>query len=132
MAIGDFNATLSSNEKTGGLSGGKRYLHFGNFVDLVNLHDLGFRGHPFTWHRGNLFERLDYKFTENLKEWNKTTYGYTTTRKRNLIHKLSTVQGKKDLLGANHLAPVEMEIRRELENVLHHEELLWKQKAQCD
>ncbi|KAH1038646.1 hypothetical protein J1N35_040389 [Gossypium stocksii] len=59
MVIGDFNAILSSNEKTGGLSIGKRCPQFGNFVDLANLHNLGFKGPPFTWHKGNLFERLD-------------------------------------------------------------------------
>ncbi|KAA3479433.1 Retrovirus-related Pol polyprotein LINE-1 [Gossypium australe] len=193
MVIGDFNVILSSNEKIGGLLAGKRCPHFGNFVDLANLHDLGFRGPPFTWHRGNLFERLDHalgnevwvnyfpnsltthlpriksdhrpllfslnlsfalprgrplvrkqwdfqgnmsvsldKFIGDLKEWNKTIYDHITTRKRNLIHKLSTVQKKMCLLGANHLASVEIEIRHELENVLHHEELLWKQKARCD
>ncbi|KAK5793330.1 hypothetical protein PVK06_034473 [Gossypium arboreum] len=72
------------------------------------------------------------KITRNLKDWNKNTYGHITTRKRNLIHKLLTIQKKMDLLDTNHLAPIEMEIRHELENVLHHEELLWKQKARCD
>ncbi|KAH1031095.1 hypothetical protein J1N35_043269 [Gossypium stocksii] len=28
-------------------------------MDNTHLHDLGFQGPPFTWHRGNLSERLD-------------------------------------------------------------------------
>ncbi|KAH1075440.1 hypothetical protein J1N35_027768 [Gossypium stocksii] len=176
--------------------------------DLADLHDLGFRGPPFTWHKGNMFERLDRalgnkawinyfpislitylpkiksdhrplllnlnpvfalprgilfqfsaswvehpdffnfmkdqwefqgnmetslnKITENLKDWNKNIYGHITYRKRNLIHKLSTTQKQIDLLGANHLALIEIEIRHELENVLHYEELLWRQKARCN
>ncbi|KAK5840181.1 hypothetical protein PVK06_009066 [Gossypium arboreum] len=60
MVIGYFNAILSSDEKKGGLSNGKRCPHFGNFVDLSNLHDLGFKGPPFTCYRGHLFERLDH------------------------------------------------------------------------
>ncbi|KAA3484932.1 Retrovirus-related Pol polyprotein LINE-1 [Gossypium australe] len=42
MAIRDFNAILLSSDKKGG-----------------QLQDLGFRGLPYSWHRGNLFERLD-------------------------------------------------------------------------
>ncbi|KAH1081118.1 hypothetical protein J1N35_020879 [Gossypium stocksii] len=38
---------------------GKRYPHFGNFVDSTDLHDLGSKEPPFTWHRGSLFEHLD-------------------------------------------------------------------------
>lgn len=59
MSIGDFNVILSPNEKYGGLSLGKRCSHFGDFMEDMDLHDLGFKGSPFTWHRGNLFERLD-------------------------------------------------------------------------
>lgn len=59
MVIGDFNAILSSDEKNGGLSIGKRCPYFCDFVDSSNLHDLDFRGPPFTWHKGHLFERLD-------------------------------------------------------------------------
>ncbi|KAK5810944.1 hypothetical protein PVK06_026261 [Gossypium arboreum] len=43
MAIGDFNTIPSPNEKTCGLSDGRRCPYFGDFVDLANLHDLGFR-----------------------------------------------------------------------------------------
>lgn len=38
------------------MSRGKRCPQFGDFVDMAELHDLGFRGLPFTWHRGWLFE----------------------------------------------------------------------------
>ncbi|KAL1160928.1 hypothetical protein V6Z11_A07G098000 [Gossypium hirsutum] len=59
MAICDSNAILSSSEKSGGLSKGKRCPHFGDFVDFSELHDLGFSRPLFTWHRGFLFEKLD-------------------------------------------------------------------------
>lgn len=59
MAIEDFNAIFSTNEKTSGLSPGKRCPHFWEFMDSVDLIDLGFKGPLFTWHQGNLFERLD-------------------------------------------------------------------------
>lgn len=59
VIIGDFIVILFSNEKIGGLSHGKRCPYFGEFVETTDLYDLGFRGPPYTWHRGNLFERLD-------------------------------------------------------------------------
>lgn len=62
VIIGDVNAILASNEKVRGTSLGKRCPHFGDFIDSTDLHHLGFRGSPFTWHRGNLFERLDRAF----------------------------------------------------------------------
>lgn len=62
--------------------------------------------------------------TVDLKEWNKFIYGHITTRKRNLLHKLSTVQKQMDISGTNLLVPREMELMEELEDVLHHEEIL--------
>lgn len=59
MAIRYFNTILSTNEKMGGFSPGRRCSQFGNFVDMAKLHDLGFKGPSFTWHKGRLFERLD-------------------------------------------------------------------------
>ncbi|KAG8498382.1 hypothetical protein CXB51_007058 [Gossypium anomalum] len=59
MAIGDFNAILSVEEKKGGQVAGQTCSFFGEFVDRTKVYDLGFKGSPFTWHRGALFERLD-------------------------------------------------------------------------
>ncbi|XP_016675190.1 uncharacterized protein [Gossypium hirsutum] len=59
MAIGDFNAILSPNDKKGGHIRGHRCQFFGAVMDKANLHDLGFQGLPFRWHRGMLSERLD-------------------------------------------------------------------------
>lgn len=46
--IDDFNVILSSIENIGGLKPGKRCPHFSEFVDLVNLYDMGYMGSPFT------------------------------------------------------------------------------------
>ncbi|KAH1057929.1 hypothetical protein J1N35_035994 [Gossypium stocksii] len=167
---------LPESQKRKGNKGpfiGKEVPLFCDFVDSTKLHDLGFRGPAFTWHQGNLFERLDralgneawlknfpnrlithllniksdYKpiflnlklqltlsrgrpfqflvgwtkhldfgkfvndrwdvrgsmseslalFTNDLKDWNKFVYGHITTHKRNLIHKLSTIQKKMEI-----------------------------------
>ncbi|KAL1095414.1 hypothetical protein V6Z11_D06G154900 [Gossypium hirsutum] len=47
VAIGDFNAIISSSEKKGRVRG-KRCLFFGSFMDSAHLHDLGFKGAQFT------------------------------------------------------------------------------------
>ncbi|KAK5802899.1 hypothetical protein PVK06_030528 [Gossypium arboreum] len=208
IVIGDFNAILSSSEMFSGRTKGRRCLQFGNFVEEAELHDLGFRGSPFTWHRGALSERLDRvlgngawickfpnslvthlpkiksdhrplllnqnlevflprgrlfrflagwiehpafddfindkwdftrdmadslsKLTLNLKEWNKQVYGHITSKKRHLVHKIANVQSKMDVSGSNQFAQEDLSLRQELENVPHHEELLWKQKARYD
>lgn len=59
LSIGDSNIILSTNEKRGGNAKGKRCSYFGDFMDLTNLHDLGFRESFYTWHRRDVFERLD-------------------------------------------------------------------------
>ncbi|TYH06512.1 hypothetical protein ES288_A08G160800v1 [Gossypium darwinii] len=59
MAIGDFNAILSEEDKNCGNVLGKRCPYFGELVESKNLQDLGFQGPSFTWQRGGVFEKLD-------------------------------------------------------------------------
>ncbi|KAA3484931.1 Retrovirus-related Pol polyprotein LINE-1 [Gossypium australe] len=59
-------------------------------------------------------------------------YGHITARKKNLIHKLAGLQKAMNFSGFNRLAKCELEVREELENVLYHEEMLWKQKSRSD
>ncbi|KAH1090331.1 hypothetical protein J1N35_017588 [Gossypium stocksii] len=208
MVISDFNAILSSSEKFGGVSKGKRCPFFGDFVDSSKLHDLSFSGPPFTWHRGTLFERLDRalgneawirnflncmvyhlpkvksdhrplllvlnssfnppwerpfrflagwvehpnfdkflkknweysgsisnsldKLTFHFKKWNRTVYGNINTRKRDLIKRIASLQERIDYDTSNSFNHEDSCLLQELENVLNHEELLWKQKAMCD
>lgn len=48
MAIRDFNAILSLNDKSEGRYRGKRCLSFGEFLKSNELYDLGFSGPLFT------------------------------------------------------------------------------------
>ncbi|KAA3460126.1 reverse transcriptase [Gossypium australe] len=93
-----------------------------NFKDLVSNR----------WrYSGNMAETLS-NFTSYAKEWNRSTYGYIGTRKKQLLKSLGTIQKALDQSNSRRLANLEMEVRDELESVLNHEELLWRQKARCD
>ncbi|KAH1064452.1 hypothetical protein J1N35_029439 [Gossypium stocksii] len=59
LAIGDFMPFSLQMIKKGGYIKGRRCQSFGKFMDKAQLHDLRFQGPPFTWHHGNLSERLD-------------------------------------------------------------------------
>ncbi|KAG8479287.1 hypothetical protein CXB51_029072 [Gossypium anomalum] len=205
MAIRDFNAVLAPSEKSRSLTKGRHCPHFGDFVDSAELHDLRFKGPPFTWHRGYLSVRLDRalgngawiqnfpncrithllkiksnhrplllvlnpiisepwgrpfrflagwiehpgfdnffkdnwecfgnfsdslgKFTYKLKKWNKNVYGNITTRKKDLIKRIASIQRISDYYGTHHLNQMDLSLCHELVNVLHHEKLLWRQKT---
>ncbi|XP_017613545.1 uncharacterized protein LOC108458650 [Gossypium arboreum] len=164
-AIGDSNAMTKS----------RRCPFFGNFVDNAKLYDLEFRGPPFTWYRGLLFERLDralgneawiqafpnslvthlpkiksdhrplllfsnpevylpkgrpFHFLAgwvehpNFGNFVKDKWAYSGDMSNSLS------MFTRDLKNWN--KTVELKIQQELDNILRHEEILWKQKACCD
>lgn len=59
--VGDFNAILAANERSGGSSNPniRGMLDFQNLVNDCDLVDAGYQGCPFTWKGGNLLQRLD-------------------------------------------------------------------------
>nr|KYP61055.1 hypothetical protein KK1_023479 [Cajanus cajan] len=59
--MGDFNVVLRPHERMGSATTriNRGDIAFNNFVNQCNLLDIGFTGSPFTWKRGQLFERLD-------------------------------------------------------------------------
>jgi hypothetical protein len=68
VVIGDFNEILFSNEKEGGDPRPDHIMQaFRDALSNCNLHDLGFLGDPFTWHRGWIHERLDRVVADH--EW---------------------------------------------------------------
>ncbi|KAH1065076.1 hypothetical protein J1N35_030063 [Gossypium stocksii] len=54
------------------------------------------------------------------------------SQKRKLLRSLGNIQKAMDWSSSSRLAEVEIEIYDELETILNHEELLWRQKARCD
>lgn len=65
-------------------------------------------------------------FTSSVKVWNMNVYGFLGTRKQHLKRALNNIQNAFDHFPSSHLAKKEMDIQDELENVLGHEDLLWK------
>lgn len=80
---------------------------------------------------GNMAVSLS-EFTSFVKIWNKNVYGFLGTHKRLLKRELCNIQKAFEHFPSSHLAKKEMDIRDELENVLEHEDLLWRQKTRCD
>ncbi|KAH1056541.1 hypothetical protein J1N35_034606 [Gossypium stocksii] len=78
--------------------------------------------------KGNMANSLNL-FTDNIKAWNNFVYGIIGVPKRYLMQRLSNVQKALDRSYTVNLSFVETQLRKGLEYVLHHEELLWKQKA---
>jgi hypothetical protein len=60
VVMGDLNEILYPFEKEGGNPRPLRYMQaFRDALTDCNLHDLGYIGDKFTWHRGKIRERLD-------------------------------------------------------------------------
>ncbi|KAG8499648.1 hypothetical protein CXB51_006070 [Gossypium anomalum] len=77
---------------------------------------------------GNMSESLN-NFTFFVKDWNRNVYGFLGTRKRNLMRSFNNIQRALEQTGSVHLVTKEMKSRDELENILDHEDILWRQKA---
>ncbi|KAH1039675.1 hypothetical protein J1N35_041418 [Gossypium stocksii] len=80
---------------------------------------------------GNMADSLN-NFTSYAKDWNKNIYGFLGSSKQHLMRSLNNIQKALDHSDSSFLAKQEMKIQDELENVLNHEELLWRQKAEYD
>ncbi|XP_057418408.1 uncharacterized protein LOC130712598 [Lotus japonicus] len=65
--VGDFNSVLYESEKVGGAPINRAAVNrFQDCLNLCLLDDLGAKGTPFTWQRGNLLERLDRAVANDL------------------------------------------------------------------
>lgn len=59
--LGDFNCILADSERKGGaeVPSNRGRMVFRRMVQDCNLIDAGYQGSPYTWRKGNLFQRLD-------------------------------------------------------------------------
>lgn len=65
-------------------------------------------------------------FTNQIKRWNNDVYGHISTRKKFLTRKLQNIEVECDKTNSAYLNQVELDVREELENVFHLEEVIWK------
>ncbi|KAE8723919.1 hypothetical protein F3Y22_tig00011277pilonHSYRG00017 [Hibiscus syriacus] len=106
----DFNALLSSAEKSGGVRRGRGYPYFQGFVNHHNLLDFGFKGPQFTWYHGGVSERLDLMLANN--DWNRsfpnsTVHHVPRIKSDRMPILFSTQEGTKGIFNGNSLG-VEM------------------------
>lgn len=60
MIGGDFNTITLSSEREGGLAPDLTSMtDFNSCIQDCNMMDIGFTGHPFTWHGVGIYQRLD-------------------------------------------------------------------------
>lgn len=72
------------------------------------------------------------QFAVKLQAWNKHTFGNIFQKKRRLLLRLEGVQKALDSKPTNSLIVLEARLKREWEEVLFQEELLWKQKSRVE
>lgn len=84
------------------------------------------------WNVSAGISSLYYKFTDQIKRWNKEVYGHISTHKKILSCRLENIKIECDRTNFAYLKQVEMKVREKLKNVLHHEDVLWRQKVRCD
>ncbi|XP_074284243.1 uncharacterized protein LOC141608798 [Silene latifolia] len=80
---------------------------------------------------GNFPSRLDL-LSKKLQNWNSTIFGDIFRRKRSLIARIGGCQRELSFARQRHLIKLEAKLRKELDEVLAQEELLWYQKSRAE
>ncbi|XP_074267507.1 uncharacterized protein LOC141590888 [Silene latifolia] len=84
------------------------------------------------WPSNGIFtDRLD-KLSKDLQEWNKQTFGNIFRKKRELIARIGGCQRELSRARIGYLIKLEAKLRRELDDILEQEELLWYQKSRLE
>ncbi|KAH1046234.1 hypothetical protein J1N35_037018 [Gossypium stocksii] len=96
-------------------------------LGFQNSHPVEARGFS-----GGIWMGWKGKLIVGLKEWNRNVYGHIGVCKWKLVQPLSHIQKEIERSDSETFLKREMDIREELEEMLNHEELLWKQKSRCD
>ncbi|KAK8708562.1 hypothetical protein V6N13_059600 [Hibiscus sabdariffa] len=81
------------------------------------------------WSPSSSLSETITSFTKVADVWNKTIYGYIGSKKRVVMARLRGVQKALCAKSSRFFINLESELIMELENILDHEELLWRQKS---
>lgn len=79
------------------------------------------------WKKEGMFQDKVNATRDALVKWNTESFGNIHKRKRRLEARLEGLQRHLEVKRSNNLIKLETKIRKELEDVLHQEELLWIQ-----
>ncbi|XP_060211843.1 uncharacterized protein LOC132639414 [Lycium barbarum] len=139
---GDFNVILNEEEKIGGLPVlPQEYEDFAFCLNSCELHEMPFKGSPFTWCncRAVLTDDVFLSFKLKMKKlktalstWSKTTFRDIF---KQLVIREEIVKIKEQLFEGNPSEENRMVMQRaqaELKLYLHYEEEFWRQKARMD
>ncbi|KAK9671139.1 hypothetical protein RND81_12G009000 [Saponaria officinalis] len=85
-----------------------------------------------SWPSNGIFPTRHEELSRRLKEWNDHTFGNIFRQKRNLIARISGCQRELSKARLKHLIKLEAKLRKELEEILAREELLWYQKSHME
>ncbi|KAL6194501.1 hypothetical protein ACLB2K_035585 [Fragaria x ananassa] len=140
--MGDFNITISPEEKLGGSGGVTSYmLEFCDFLNNNGLYSLTASGLPFTWSNKHvddtiIFECLDRaigQFAAKAKAWNKTEYGCLFKQMEELNRESAEIQEQLMVHPDSiWLKQKDFQIRTKLLDMWKQEEIFWAQKAKAD
>ncbi|XP_074299645.1 uncharacterized protein LOC141630789 [Silene latifolia] len=133
LLAGDFNETRSLSERHGSDNNmARRCERFNNWIEDCELIELAFTSPMHTWARGNSVEtrqgaRLDRALCNS--DWSEL---FEDALNRELKARIEGCQRELPLKRINYLIKLEAKLRRELDEVLAREELLWYQKSRMD
>ncbi|XP_074266442.1 uncharacterized protein LOC141589715 [Silene latifolia] len=146
MLAGDYNETRSLTERHGGNNNmARRCELFNNWIESCQLIELEFSGPAHTWSRGNSeatrqSARLDRALCNSewgtmfgdASRWNEDVFGNIFRQKRQLIARIEGCQRILSTQRQSHLIKLEAKLRKELDDILEREELLWYQKSRVE
>ncbi|XP_074284000.1 uncharacterized protein LOC141608557 [Silene latifolia] len=84
------------------------------------------------WNNDEAFFPFIHHFASKLQQWNKDVFHNIFAKKRSLERRLLGVQTKLSRGGPNYLFKFELNLKRQLDEVLREEEMLWFQKSRME
>ncbi|XP_074318679.1 uncharacterized protein LOC141655501 [Silene latifolia] len=84
------------------------------------------------WVRGDDLVKQLSNLSSDLQKWNKEVFGNIFRKKRELLARIEGCQRHLSIARTSNIIKLEAKLRRELDEVLEREELLWYQKYRVD
>lgn len=82
-----------------------------------------------TWNNQDSIVGNTTKVTKELATWNREVFGNVTSKKKKLLERIEGIKKNLVVNFHNGLRKLDIKLRKELEEILYQEELLWFQKS---